>query len=41
MDLFLGMYWPQQTVEILIAAKLPACKWPGKVSGALKLFINM
>ena len=38
---FLGDILAQQTVEILIAATLPAGKWSGKVGGALKLCINM
>jgi hypothetical protein len=31
----------QQPIEVFIAAALPACKWPRKVDGDLKLFINM
>ena len=31
----------QQSIEVFIAASLPACKWSGKVSRALKLFINL
>ena len=38
---FLWNVLAQQAVEILIAATFPAGKWSGKVSGALKLFINM
>ena len=38
---FLRDVLPQQPVEVFIAASLPACKWSGKVSRALKLFINL
>jgi hypothetical protein len=38
---FLGDILAQQTVEILIAATLPAGKWSGKVGRALKFFINI
>ena len=34
---FLRDVLPQQPVEVFIAASLPACKWSGKVSRALKL----
>ena len=38
---FLWNILAQQTVEIFIAAPLPAGKWSGKVGRALKLLINM
>jgi hypothetical protein len=38
---FLWNVLAKQTVEVFIAAPFPACKWSGKLSSALKLFINM
>lgn len=38
---FLRDVLPQQPVEVFIAASLSACKRSGKVSRALKLFINL
>ena len=41
MNLFLGMYWRSKPLKILIAATLKDGKWPGKVGGALNMFINI